>query len=186
MYSVDPALLPEDGDLTDVCSELRPQNKQTQEMHSGVFSNRITLVIYTFTLLVSQSTCITVCRCRSMSGTSMITLMPRSFQQFVGMRHITKTTTVTVYAFLAQACPTMPCICLVITPRTYAQVGLSNRLCPSLLLSVVVCKNIFITADLEAKTISKQEVNDEIRHILACMYLVKHRVVSFSAFSTLF
>ena len=52
---------------------------------------------------------------------------------------------------------------------------------------VVVChKNIFMTADLEAKTISKQEVDDEICHILACVYLVKHRAVSFSAFSTFF
>ena len=49
-----------------------------------------------------------------MLGTSMITLMPRSFPQFVGMRHITKTTTFTVHALLAQARPTMPCICLVI------------------------------------------------------------------------
>ena len=57
----------------------------------------------------------------------------------------------------------------------------------SVVVVVVVChKNIFITADLEAKTISKQEVNDEIRHILACVYLVKHRAVSFSAFSTFF
>ena len=58
-------------------------------------------------------------------------------------------------------------------------------------LSVVVCNFFFeisgfITAGLEAKTISKQEVNDEICHILACVYLVKHRVVSFSAFSTFF
>ena len=53
----------------------------------------------------------------------------------------------------------------------------------SVVIVVVVC-HIFITADLEAKTISKQEVNDEIHNILACVYLVKHRAVSFSAFST--
>ena len=41
-------------------------------------------------------------------------------------------------------------------------------------------------ADLEAKTISKREVNDENRHILVCVYLVKHRAVSFSEFSTFF
>ena len=50
-----------------------------------------------------------------MSGTSMITLMHAQIvPQFVGMRHITKTTTVTVHALLAQAHPTMPCICLVL------------------------------------------------------------------------
>ena len=47
------AVLPEDGDLTGVCSELR---SQTQEMHSGVFSN-CRLVMYTFTLLVSVYHC---------------------------------------------------------------------------------------------------------------------------------
>ena len=57
IHSDAPALLPEDGDLTGVCSELKSQNKQTQEMHSGVFSNRITLVMYTFTLLVSVYHC---------------------------------------------------------------------------------------------------------------------------------
>ena len=66
----------------------------------------------------------------------------------------------------------------IFTPRAYAQAGLSSRRCLS--------KKFFITADLEAKTISKQEVNDEIRHILACVYLVKHRAVSFSVFSTFF
>ena len=41
IHSDVPTLLPEDGDLTGVCSELRPQNKHKQEMHSGVFSNPI-------------------------------------------------------------------------------------------------------------------------------------------------
>ena len=36
--------------------------------------------------------------------------------------------------------------------------------------------------DLEAKTISKQEDKDEIRRILAYVYLVKQKVVLFSAF----
>ena len=40
--------------------------------------------------------------------------------------------------------------------------------------------------DLEAKTISKQEDKDEIRRILAYVYLVEHKAVSFSAFSTFF
>ena len=38
--------------------------------------------------------------------------------------------------------------------------------------------------DLEAKTISKQEDKDEIRHILAYVYLIEHKAVLFSAFST--
>ena len=37
--------------------------------------------------------------------------------------------------------------------------------------------------DLEAKTISKQEDKDEIRRILAYVYLVEHKAVSFSPFS---
>ena len=69
-------------------------------------------------------------------------------------------------------------------PRARMQAGLSNRFCPSSLLLLSVIKKNFITADLEVKTLSKQEVNDEIRNILACVYLVKHRAVSFSAFST--
>ena len=36
--------------------------------------------------------------------------------------------------------------------------------------------------DLEATTISKQEVNDELRNILAYVYLLKHKEVLFSAF----
>ena len=73
-------------------------------------------------------------------------------------------------------------------PRAaYARAGLSNWFCPSVVVVVVVVrKKNFITADLEAKTISKQEVKDENRHILACVYLVKHRAVSFSAIPTFF
>ena len=76
-------------------------------------------------------------------------------------------------------------ICLSLPRAAYARAGLSTWFCPSVVV-VVVHKNICITADLEAKTISKQEVNDENRHILACVYLVKHRAVSFSAISTFF
>ena len=42
------------------------------------------------------------------------------------------------------------------------------------------------TGDLEAKTISKQENKDEIRRILAYVYLREHKAVLFSAFSTFF
>ena len=40
--------------------------------------------------------------------------------------------------------------------------------------------------DLVAKTISKQEDKDEIRRILAYVYLVKQKVVLFSGISTFF
>ena len=66
--------------------------------------------------------------------------------------------------------------------RTGIQAGLSNRFCPS----VIKYKKIFITRDFEVITISKWEVNDELRHILAHMYLMKHKAVLFSAFSTFF
>ena len=69
-------------------------------------------------------------------------------------------------------------------PRVaYARAGLSNRFCPSLssLLSSVIKKNSLM-GDLEAKTIPKQEDKDEIRRILAYVYLVKQKVVLFSAF----
>ena len=70
--------------------------------------------------------------------------------------------------------------------RAYAQAELSNWFCPSLLLSVVVLKNIFITVDSESITTSKREDNNEIRRVLAYVYLVEHKAVSFSAFSTFF
>ena len=47
-------------------------------------------------------------------------------------------------------------------------------------------KKIFITGDLESITTSKRENNDEIRRILAYVYLVELKAVSFSAFSTFF
>ena len=74
------------------------------------------------------------------------------------------------------------CTCRdIITPRRVCASGVKQ-----LVLSVVVVGqknwNIFIMGDLDAKTISKQEVIDEIRHILAYVYLVKHKVLLFSAF----
>ena len=53
------------------------------------------------------------------------------------------------------------------------------------LSSSVIQKNSK-TADLEAKIISKQEDKDEIRRILAYVYLIEHKAVLFSAFSTFF
>ena len=56
----------------------------------------------------------------------------------------------------------------------YAQAGLSNLFCPSVV--VVVCHTKILknlrTGDLEAITISKQEVNADIRDSLACLYLI--------------
>ena len=60
---------------------------------------------------------------------------------------------------------------------------------PSVRPSVVCHKKkrkIFITGDLESITTSKRENNDEIRRILAYVYLVELKAVSFSAFSTFF
>ena len=65
----------------------------------------------------------------------------------------------------------------IFTPRAYAQAGLSNRLCPSVVVAViVVCHKIFgkisQTGNLEAIMTSKQKVNAEIRDTLACLYLI--------------
>ena len=71
-------------------------------------------------------------------------------------------------------------------PRAaYARAGLSNWFCPSVVVVVVVRKKC-ITAVLETKTISKQEVYDKMYHILAYVYLVKHKALLFSEFSTFF
>ena len=59
----------------------------------------------------------------------------------------------------------------------------------SVVVAVVVCrylKNIFIKGDLESITTSKREDNNEIRRILALVYLIEHKAVLFSAFSTFF
>ena len=55
----------------------------------------------------------------------------------------------------------------------------------------VVCpsvrhKVILKSGDSASITTSKREDNDEIRRILAYVYLVEHKAVSFSAFSTFF
>ena len=77
---------------------------------------------------------------------------------------------------------------LVITPR---------RVCASgdkqLVLSVVrpsvrpsVMQVILKSGDSASIRTSKREDNDEIRRILAYVYLVEYKAVSFSAFSTFF
>ena len=68
----------------------------------------------------------------------------------------------------------------IITPRAYAQAGLSNWFCPSVRPSVI---KVFITGDSESTMTSKREDNDKIRCILAYVYLVEHKAVLFSAFS---
>ena len=73
---------------------------------------------------------------------------------------------------------------LVVTPRRVCASGVKQSV-----VSVVVCRRLSYkkklkTGDLEAKTISKQENKDEIRRILACVYLREHKAVLFSAFST--
>ena len=47
-------------------------------------------------------------------------------------------------------------------------------------------KVILKSGDSASITTSKREDNDEIRRILAYVYLVEHKAVSFSAFSTFF
>ena len=60
----------------------------------------------------------------------------------------------------------------------HAQAGLTNRFCPSVVVAivVVVCHTKILknlrTGNLEAITISKQEVNADIRDTLACLYLI--------------
>ena len=67
-------------------------------------------------------------------------------------------------------------------PRAaYALAGLSNRLCQSSVMQVILK-----SGDSASIRTSKREDNDEIRRILAYVYLVEHKAVSFSAFSTLF
>ena len=72
---------------------------------------------------------------------------------------------------------------MLITPRRVCASGV-KQLVPSVVVVVVVIviKKISLMGDLEAKTISKQEDKDEIRRILAYLYLVKQKVVLFSAF----
>ena len=58
------------------------------------------------------------------------------------------------------------------TRAAYARAGLNNRFCPSVVVVVVCHKKKLQTGDLEAVTISKQEINAEIRGTLACLYLI--------------
>ena len=56
---------------------------------------------------------------------------------------------------------------------TYVQAGLSNWFCLSAVVVVVVlCHKKLQTGDLEAATISKQEINAEVCDTLACLYLI--------------
>ena len=77
----------------------------------------------------------------------------------------------------------------VFLPRAaYARAGLSNWLCPSSVRTVrpSVMQVILKSGDSASIRTSKREDNDEIRRILAYVYLVEHKAVSFSAFSTFF
>ena len=75
---------------------------------------------------------------------------------------------------------------VIVTPRAAcARAGLSNWFCPSVVVVHKKKKN-FITGYSESKSTSKRENNDEIRRILAYVYLVEHKAVLFSAFSTFF
>ena len=75
-------------------------------------------------------------------------------------------------------------------PRAaYARAGLSNWLCPLSVRPSVrpsVMQVILKSGDSASIRTSKREDNDEIRRILAYVYLVEHKAVSFSAFSTFF
>ena len=66
------------------------------------------------------------------------------------------------------------------------QAGLSNWFCLSIWHVIKSFEIVIVlTGDLEA-TISQRQVNIEIRCILAYVYLVKHKAVLFSTFSTFF
>ena len=75
-----------------------------------------------------------------------------------------------------------------ITPRRVCASGVKQ-----LVVSVVrpsvrpsVMQVILKSGDSASIRTSKREDNDEIRRILAYVYLVEHKAVSFSAFSTFF
>ena len=78
----------------------------------------------------------------------------------------------------------------IITPHRVCASGVKQLVLsvvrPSVRPSVVCHKKIFLTGNLESTMTSKWENNDEIRRILAYVYLVEHKTVSFSAFSTFF
>ena len=67
---------------------------------------------------------------------------------------------------------------MVYLPRAaYARAGLSNRLGPSSVMQVILK-----SGDSASVRTSKREDNDEIRRILAYVYLVERKAVSFSTF----
>ena len=71
----------------------------------------------------------------------------------------------------------------IITPRRVCASGVKQSVLSVVVVVVVVChKKFSLMGDLEAKTISKQEDKDEIRRILAYVYLIEHKAVLFSIF----
>ena len=68
--------------------------------------------------------------------------------------------------------------CIPFLPRAHA-LGVKQ-----LVLSVRLSYNFFF--EKQAKTVSKQQNNDEMRQILAHVYLVEHKAVLVLAFSTFF
>ena len=74
---------------------------------------------------------------------------------------------------------------LLITPRAYAQVRLSNWYCQSVVVVVVVChkkiRKNFITHNLEAITTSKQEATIQIPQKSTCAYLTVTKALLVSA-----
>ena len=77
---------------------------------------------------------------------------------------------------------------LIFTPRRVCASGVKQLVVsvvrPSVRLSVM--QVILKSGDSASIRTSKREDNDEIRRILAYVYLVEHKAVSFSAFSTFF
>ena len=76
---------------------------------------------------------------------------------------------------------------LLITPRRVCASGVKQLVLSVVVVVVVVVvikknRKISLMGDLGAKTISKQEDKDEIRRILAYVYLVEQKVVLFLAF----
>ena len=64
-------------------------------------------------------------------------------------------------------------LCLLVTPRYICANGVKQlvlSVCPS-----VRHRKVFITGDLESTTTSKREDNDEIRRILADVYLIEYK-----------
>ena len=71
----------------------------------------------------------------------------------------------------------------IFTPHRVCASGVKQLVLSVVRPSVVCHKKIFLTGNLESTMTSKWENNDDIRRILAYVYLVEHETVSFSAFS---